>query len=136
MSDEMIKIVSDPRKAPLKLSYVFTDFLLSADATMALTRMAQRLAGKTIVITGASSGIGRSTALEFARTQPNALKLVLCARRLDRLEEVKTTIKKEVGSGVKVHIARLDVSKLSEIQGFVESLPPEFRDIDVLVNNA
>ncbi|OCK84053.1 NAD(P)-binding protein [Lepidopterella palustris CBS 459.81] len=98
--------------------------------------MSKRLEGKTIVITGASSGIGRSTAIEFARTSPKNLKLILTARRLDTLKEVATEITKEAGSGVKVLPVKLDVSKPEEIKGFVQELPEEFRDIDVLVNNA
>lgn len=95
-----------------------------------------RLSGKTIVITGASSGIGHSTALEFARSSPNNLKLVLVARRLDRLNTLAADITKEVGSAVKVCTVVLDVSKESEACKFIELIPEEFRDIDVLVNNA
>ncbi|KAK0512337.1 hypothetical protein JMJ35_005465 [Cladonia borealis] len=98
--------------------------------------MAKRLEGKTVVITGASSGIGKSTAMEFARTSPKSLKLILTARRLDTLKEVAQQINKDVGDGVKVLPVKLDVSKPSEVKGFVESLPAEFREIDVLVNNA
>ncbi|KAL8692692.1 MAG: hypothetical protein Q9218_002341 [Villophora microphyllina] len=98
--------------------------------------MGKRLEGKTIVITGASSGIGRSTALEFARTSPKNLKLILTARRLDSLKTLAEDIKKEVGSAVQVLPLRLDVSKPDEVRGFVGSLPAEFKDIDVLVNNA
>jgi 3-hydroxy acid dehydrogenase/malonic semialdehyde reductase len=97
---------------------------------------AKRLEGKTIVITGASSGIGRSTAFEFARTAPNNLKLVLAARRVETLEQVKQDIRKEVGDGVQVLAAKLDVSKPDEVKRFVPSLPKEFSEIDVLVNNA
>ncbi|KAI9897368.1 hypothetical protein N3K66_007224 [Trichothecium roseum] len=100
------------------------------------TQMSKRLAGKTILITGASSGIGRSTAFEFARTSPESLKLVLTARRVDTLKEVAAGINKEVGDGVKVHVVQLDVSKPEEIRAFVGNLPEEFREIDVLVNNA
>lgn len=100
------------------------------------TAMGKRLSGKTILITGASSGIGRSTALEFARTSPNDLKLVLTARRIDTLKEVAEQIKKEIGDGVKVHTVKLDVSKPEEIKAFVGQLPKEFADIDILVNNA
>ena len=46
------------------------------------------------------------------------------------------SIKKEAGEGVKVLPVRLDVSKLSEVKGFVGGLPEEFKEIDVLVNNA
>lgn len=101
----------------------------------AMSSQAQRLKGKTIVITGASSGIGKSVALEFARTQPDDLKLILTARRFDTLKEVA----QEIGSfakGVKVHPVKLDVSKPDEISSFVGQLPEEFKEIDVLVNNA
>ncbi|KAK8010318.1 oxidoreductase [Apiospora arundinis] len=98
--------------------------------------VAKRLEGKTIVITGASSGIGRSTAFEFARTAPKNLKLILTARRIDTLKEIAAEIAKEVGDGVKVLPVQLDVSKPEEIRGFVEGLPTEFKEIDVLVNNA
>jgi 3-hydroxy acid dehydrogenase / malonic semialdehyde reductase len=103
---------------------------------MATSAMSKRLEGKTIVITGASSGIGRSTAIEFARTSPNNLRLVLTARRIDTLKEIAAEIKKDVGEGVKVLPFKLDVSNPDEVRGFVGNLPEEWRDIDVLVNNA
>jgi len=98
--------------------------------------MSKRLEGKTIIITGASSGIGKSTAFEFARTSPKDLKLILAARRLETLEQIKEQISKEVGAGVKIHTVKLDVSKEEDINGLVKNLPKEFQDIDVLVNNA
>lgn len=106
-----------------------------ARRTMAAA-MGKRLEGKTIVVTGASSGIGKSTAMEFARTSPKNLKLILTARRIETLKEIAEEIKKEVGSGVQVLPVKLDVSNPSEVNGFVDSLPAEFREIDVLVNNA
>lgn len=98
--------------------------------------MSKRLHGKTIVITGASSGIGRSTALEFARTAPDNLRIVLVARRLDALKRIAQEINGEVGDGVKVLPLKLDVGNRDEAEGFVDSLPDEFKNIDVLVNNA
>ena len=62
------------------------------------------------VVTGASSGIGRSTAVEFSRTSPGSLKLILTARRLDTLKDLAEAIKKDVGEGVKVLPVKLDVS--------------------------
>ncbi|KAI0546566.1 hypothetical protein F4679DRAFT_408299 [Xylaria curta] len=109
-----------------------------ASRTMA-TAVAKRLAGKTVVITGASSGIGRSTAFEFARTAAAAggLKLILTARRVDTLKQIAADITAEVGEGnVKVLPVQLDISKPDEVRGFVEKLPEEFKEIDVLVNNA
>lgn len=103
---------------------------------MSASAMGDRLKGKTIVITGASSGIGRATAVEFAKTSPHDLKLVLTARRLETLQEVAEEIKREVGEGVKVLPFKLDVSQPDQVRSFVGRLPEEFRDIDVLVNNA
>ncbi|TPX15063.1 uncharacterized protein E0L32_004893 [Thyridium curvatum] len=101
------------------------------------TAAAKRLQGKTVLITGASSGIGKSTALEFARTAPqNGLKVVLTARRVEALRELAAQIDEETSGGVKVLPVRLDISKPDEVRGFVGGLPEEFRDIDVLVNNA
>lgn len=98
--------------------------------------MAKRLEGKTILVTGASSGIGRSTAKEFARTSPKDLKIIVTARRIDSLQELAKEIKEEVGEGVKVLPVQLDVSNPEDIKKFVQSLPEEFKEIDVLVNNA
>jgi 3-hydroxy acid dehydrogenase/malonic semialdehyde reductase len=101
-----------------------------------VSAMSQRLSGKTILITGASSGIGKSTAFEFARTSPENLKLILTARRIDSLKKLAENINKEFGSGVKVLSVQLDISKPDQVQGFVSRLPDEFQHIDVLVNNA
>ena len=98
--------------------------------------MASRLQGKTIVITGASSGIGRSTAFEFARTSSKDLRLVLTARRIDTLQQIAADIKKEVGDGVKVLPVKLDVNNADEVRDFVDKLPEDFRQIDCLINNA
>jgi 3-hydroxy acid dehydrogenase/malonic semialdehyde reductase len=110
---------------------------LFAYRTMVSAAAAKRLTGKTILVTGASSGIGRSTALEFARTAPkNDLRLILTARRADSLKELAEQIKSEVGDGVQVLPFKLDVSNSAEVKGIVDNLPKEWRNIDVLVNNA
>jgi len=103
---------------------------------MASSAMSKRLEGKTIVITGASSGIGKSTAIEFARTAPKNLSLILTARRVDKLKDLAEQIKAEVGEGVKILPVKLDISNPEEVRGFVGTLPEEFKEIDVLVNNA
>lgn len=98
--------------------------------------MAKRLNGKTILITGASSGIGKSTAFEFARTSPQNLKLILTARRIESLNQIAADIVKEVGAGVQVLPVQLDISNAEEVRTFVAKLPAEFKEVDVLVNNA
>ncbi|KAG7813083.1 hypothetical protein KL921_000629 [Ogataea angusta] len=101
---------------------------------MSLGRDAQaNLAGKTVLITGASAGIGEAIAHAFADAAGGDIRLVLAARRAGRLEELGRQL---ACSGAKVHVAGLDVSDNVAIDGFFAALPSEFRDIDVLVNNA
>jgi len=89
------------------------------------------LQGKTILITGASSGIGRSTAIAFAR---EGSRLLLCARGLDALKELRQTL---ISAGAAaVHAFQLDVQDRAAVEAAIADLPPEWRDIDVLVNNA
>lgn len=97
--------------------------------------MSARLAGKTILVTGASSGIGRSVAIEFSRTSPD-IKLILAARREENLKELAKLLESESGGKTKVLPFKLDISSSSDVNGFVDRLPEEWRDIDILVNNA
>ncbi|KAL3444286.1 hypothetical protein BJX65DRAFT_320069 [Aspergillus insuetus] len=90
-----------------------------------LQQITNRLEGKTIVITGASSGLGKIIAKELARTSPGNLNLVLTARRIDNLRDVAAQIQQEA-----------DVDQPAEIVKFDPSLPDEFKDADILVNNA
>ena len=75
-------------------------------------------------------------ALEFARTSPRKLKLVLTARRIENLKTLAKEIHEEVGTGVQVLPIKLDVSNADEVRSFVGALPADFKSIDVLVNNA
>lgn len=86
-----------------------------------------RLKDKTVLITGASSGIGRACAKHFDEA---GARLILAARRRDRLEELSQTLSSPV------HLIELDVRDNEAVAGAVQSLPSEFADIDVLVNNA
>lgn len=97
--------------------------------------IAKRLSGKNILITGASTGIGYHTAKYLAEAAKGDLKLVLAARRKEKLEALKADLLKEYPS-IQVHIDALDVSKIETIAPFLEALPAEFSEIDVLVNNA
>lgn len=95
----------------------------------------KRIAGKTIFITGASSGIGKATALEYANASEGHVKLILAARRLEKLKEVESELKNKYPN-LKVFINTLDVSTPGSIDPFLKELPKEFQDIDILVNNA
>lgn len=99
------------------------------------TKVAERLANKIVLITGASSGIGAATAKEFASAANGNIKLILTARRESRLTELAGELTKQYGP-IKIHTAKLDVSNPNEIPSFISGLPQEFADIDVLINNA
>jgi 3-hydroxy acid dehydrogenase / malonic semialdehyde reductase len=84
---------------------------------------------KTALITGATSGIGRATARYFAN---NNFRLIICGRREDRLTELQD----EFSHLVPVHTLLFDVRKKKEVAKAIASIPPDFLNIDVLVNNA
>jgi hypothetical protein len=88
--------------------------------------------GKVVIVTGASSGIGEATARQFGRV---GAKVVLAARRVDRLEAVAQEIK-GLGTGAEVLVVAADLSKLEDIQALVNQTLQKFGRIDVLVNNA
>ena len=69
------------------------------------------------------------SALEFARTSPKNLKLILTARRTDALKQLAEEIEGEVGAGVRILVLNLDVSNPEEVRGFVGSLPSDFKDV-------
>lgn len=84
---------------------------------------------KTIFITGASAGFGEACARAFAS---EGARLILTARRKERLEALCN----ELGDAAAVHIIQLDVRSNKAVEAAIASLPADFRDIDVLVNNA
>ncbi|MEW6060524.1 MAG: SDR family oxidoreductase [Bacteroidota bacterium] len=86
---------------------------------------------KTVFITGASSGIGRSTAIKFAELGANIL---ICARRKERLDELA----KEIAARYNVHVFafRLDVRHQQGVEHTLKTLPAEWKKISILVNNA
>ncbi|RZJ68116.1 MAG: SDR family NAD(P)-dependent oxidoreductase [Flavobacterium sp.] len=84
---------------------------------------------KTVLITGATSGIGRATARIFAK---NSYKVIICGRREDRLAELQD----ELSQRTEVHTLLFDVSKKKSVLEAIASLPENFAAIDVLINNA
>jgi NADP-dependent 3-hydroxy acid dehydrogenase YdfG len=86
---------------------------------------------KIVFITGASSGIGAATALAFAS---QGVRLLLAARRAGKLAQV-ASLALERGAAA-VHSIDLDVRDHRAVQNAIDTLPPEWAQIDVLVNNA
>ena len=84
---------------------------------------------KIAFITGATSGIGKATAINFAF---NGIDLVLCGRRQERLD----ALKEELGKEVNVHTLNFDIRDKESVMESIASLPKEFAKIDILINNA
>jgi len=99
---------------------------------------ASRLLGKTVLITGASAGIGAATAVLFAKGGAN---LILLARRAEALKVVADAAAKAhkesgVAAGGKIVSVLLDVSDKAQIAALWDKVPADLRNVDILVNNA
>ena len=84
---------------------------------------------KTALITGATSGIGRATAYEFAK---QGINLILCGRRQERLDSMQSALSKQTD----VITLNFDVRDKVAVFNAIDSLPEPFRHIDILINNA
>jgi 3-hydroxy acid dehydrogenase/malonic semialdehyde reductase len=93
--------------------------------------MSNRLANKWILITGASSGFGAAAARAFGAEKS---RLLLGARRVDRLEEVAAQTRKAGAPAAHVHA--LDVTKTPSVEEFMKWVRTHTDKIDVLINNA
>jgi len=91
----------------------------------------QDLKNEIVFITGASSGIGQASAIEFAK---QGARLILAARRRERLDELKSHLEKEYQASV--HLITLDVRNQKDVQKAIDGLPAEWAGIDILLNNA
>ncbi len=87
---------------------------------------------KTVFITGASSGIGQACAEVLAKEGYN---LLLCARRLNRLEALKDTLLAAYPT-IQIHIFELDVRDAEQVAHQINGLPPAWKKINILINNA
>jgi len=90
----------------------------------------QELGGKHVVITGASSGIGRAAAVKLAAAGGVPL---LVARNVEKLEEVRAEI---VAAGGTAYVYAADISDMDSIERLVERVLADHRNVDMLVNNA
>lgn len=88
------------------------------------------LKGKVVIITGASSGFGESTAKLFAQ---EGCKVVLAARRLERLEALAQQVRTLGGDALPIC---MDVSQPSQIEAMVQATLDSYSQIDILFNNA
>lgn len=86
---------------------------------------------KVVLITGATSGIGKATAQAFAK---EGYKVIITGRRTERLEALKADLEEQYGA--KVCVASFDVRDEQSCNNLLATLPDEFAEVDILVNNA
>jgi NADP-dependent 3-hydroxy acid dehydrogenase YdfG len=86
---------------------------------------------QTVFITGATSGFGEACAIKFAANQYN---VIINGRRIDRLKKLQEKLTKEYN--VSSYVLPFDVRNQAEVFASIESLPQEWKDIDILINNA
>lgn len=87
--------------------------------------------GKTIFISGATSGIGRATALRFAA---EGYRLIITGRRQERLIELQHKLQEELNA--ETLILNFDVRQQEAVQQAIDQLPEDWKQIDILINNA
>jgi 3-hydroxy acid dehydrogenase / malonic semialdehyde reductase len=86
---------------------------------------------RTVLITGATAGIGEACAGAFAAT---GARLILVARRAERLQELAERLGRE--HGTECHTLTLDVREVGVVTHMLTELPREWEEVDVLLNNA
>lgn len=89
------------------------------------------LFGKTVFITGASSGIGAACARIFAAA---GARIILTARRLDKISELSSVINQEFNTE-SIALA-LDIRDFGQVKNIINQLPQNYKDINILINNA
>jgi NADP-dependent 3-hydroxy acid dehydrogenase YdfG/Flp pilus assembly protein TadD len=87
--------------------------------------------GMIALVTGATSGIGRATAEILAK---HGYRLILTGRRNERLSEIKESFENEFHN--KIHLLNFDVRDLNSVKDAIESLDEEWKNVDILINNA
>jgi NAD(P)-dependent dehydrogenase (short-subunit alcohol dehydrogenase family) len=119
----------------MKASTILKSAAFALAAVRAVTLTARRaratkLAGRTVLVTGASRGLGRAVALELAR---RGCKVAICARTSSDLETVRAEL---VALGATVHAEVCDLRSMDQVQTLVENVRAHLGPIDVLVANA
>jgi short-subunit dehydrogenase len=119
------------RHIKLLFPVLFACFLATGCTTWKVGINGQKkISGKTYVIVGASSGLGRGVAQELGKYKAN---VVLAARRTDLLEEIADTIR---SSGGKAIVVTMDISKTEDLQRVADAAVKEYSKIDVWINMA
>ena len=133
------------QKALTSLAYASKNYLISA-AAVGLTALLlnkfyfsggvckskRRLDGKTVIITGANTGIGKETALDLAK---RGARVILACRDLKRANDAAEDVRKLSGNG-NVVVEKLDLASLESVRSFADKINKQEKEINILINNA
>src|SRR5262247_4271639 len=104
--------------------------LLAGVSSPAMAHNPFSLEGKTAIVTGGGTGIGKSIAIEFARAGAD---VAICSRKLEHLEPVEKEIR---NLGRKAFSMALDVRQEEQVKAIVERVTQEWGRLDIMINNA
>ncbi len=117
---------------PDKTEYSLLEHLLFPPAPFDEKKLAEALKGKTVLITGASFGIGESLAFKLSKTGAN---LILVARTAEKLEEIKNKIESE-NTNSKITILPTDLTNEEQVENLLDELEKLPNGIDIFISNA
>ncbi|XP_068729843.1 retinol dehydrogenase 13-like [Montipora capricornis] len=107
-------------------------FLLRNYFSGGVCRSEAKLDGKTVIVTGANTGIGRETALDLAG---RGARVILACRNVPKAQEVADEILKKTGNS-KVLVKELDLASLKSVRNFARDINETEERLDILINNA
>ncbi|XP_031773418.1 retinol dehydrogenase 14 [Apis florea] len=134
----LLKIVSCPTlcylaaAGSLVVLLVLLAVYLYARHTMGICKSKKRMDGKTVIITGCTSGIGRETARDIAK---RGARLIMACRNLEMADKLKEELTKESGNE-NIVARKLDLSSFSSVREFARQINHEENRLDVLIHNA
>ncbi|XP_059468766.1 retinol dehydrogenase 14 [Neocloeon triangulifer] len=105
---------------------------LYAKVTCGVCTSSKNMKGKTVIITGATSGIGKEAAKDLAK---RGARLILACRTVSAAEEVKAEISKETGNN-DIEVRRLDLGSFDSVREFAKGILASEKRLDVLIHNA
>lgn len=100
--------------------------------TLGVCKSKTRMNGKTVIITGCTSGIGKETARDIAK---RGARLIMACRNLDTANKLKDELSKETGNN-NIVVRKLDLSSLASVREFAAKINSEETRLDVLIHNA
>jgi NADP-dependent 3-hydroxy acid dehydrogenase YdfG len=132
IEEPMIELPSTPQSIDNEVVELIESVEVAPEAIVAPAADAPAAPAKIVLITGATSGIGRATALAFA--QQGGYRLIVTGRRADRLRALKAELASAHGTDVLA--LEFDVRDYAATAYAISILPSEWADVDILINNA